>query len=120
MSRTLLEGREERKQKEALVWETWINSQQAPALLLSVVIKELAWSQLSARSCDGAEGMAAALLPGQIRQVRSVPVLRMVQWDDWSGHFQGREYPMDNDPRLATGEVCLHGALRLGRCSQLP
>lgn len=67
MSRTLLEGREERKQKEALVWETWINSQQAPALLLSVVIKELAWSQLSACSCDGAEGMAAALLPGQIR-----------------------------------------------------
>lgn len=66
MSSTLLEGREGRKQKEALVWEIRINSQQAPALLLSIVIKELAWTQLSARSCDGAEGTAAALLPSRI------------------------------------------------------
>lgn len=48
MNTALLEGKERRKQKEVLAWETWINSQKAPDLLLRAVIKELGWTPPSA------------------------------------------------------------------------
>lgn len=112
MNTALLEGKERRKQKEVLAWETWINSQKAPDLLLRAVIKELGWTQLSAHICDGAKGMAAALLLKHACAHNG-----SVGW--LIRPFLGCEYLMGNDPSFATGERCPLGDLRLSRCCHL-
>lgn len=116
MNRTLLEGRERRKKKEATVGEIWINIQPAPGLPLSRVIKELAWTHSSACSCDSAKvtALPSCLAPFTLKHACAQGV--SVRWllqplpGLWVSHGQ------HSQPCC----WCLHRIIRPGRCSQLP